>query len=135
MAKFLEETKSFLAQQPSLVRTAMMGFIAFCVVLFVLRPVANQISVALKAPILLPAGSPTGTTNPDPNALPEGAATAGLPAPEQQLPVTLPVLPIKSRATLQAQAIFDHVSQQVAREPAQSTRLLEVWLGAQEGGE
>jgi flagellar M-ring protein FliF len=134
MAKLLDESKSFLAQQPGLVRTAMMGFIAFCVVLFVLRPVANQISAALKAPVLLPAGSPTGTTDAEPTALPAGLPSAGLPMPEPHT-VGLPVLPIKSRATLQAQAIFDHVSQQVAREPAQSTRLLEVWLGAQEGGE
>ncbi|SFS17353.1 flagellar M-ring protein FliF [Granulicella pectinivorans] len=134
MAKLLEESRSFLAQQPSLLRTAMMGLIAFCVVLFVLRPVANQISAALKAPVLLPAGSPTGTTEVEPNALAEGTATPSLPTPEpHHATIGLPVLPIKSRTTLQAQAIFDHVSRQIAREPAQSTRLLEVWLGAQEG--
>lgn len=137
MAKLMEESKSFLAQQPGLMRTGMMGFIAFCVVLFVLRPVANQISAALKAPVLLPAGTPTGTSEATPEALAAAAEANGLPAPEPHTPATvgLPVLPIKSRATMQAQAIFDHVSQQIAREPAQSTRLLEVWLGAQEGGE
>ena len=138
MAKALEDGKGFLAQQPGLVRTGAMAFIAFCVVLFVLRPVANQMSAALKAPVLLPAGSSTGTTDDTGTALAAGAdAATGLPAPEGQAAgtVSLPNLPIKSRATMQAQAIFDHVSQQIAREPAQSTRLLEVWLGAQEGGE
>jgi len=137
MAKLLDESKSFLAQQPGLVRTGMMGLIAFCVVLFVLRPVARQISVALKAPVLLPAGSPAGTTEASPEALAAGAQAVGLPVPDQNedAVVGLPVLPSRSHATKQAQAIFDHVSQQIAREPVQSTRLLEVWLGAQEGGE
>jgi flagellar M-ring protein FliF len=137
MAKVLEESKSFMSQQPGMMRTAMMGFIAFCVVLFVLRPVANQMSAALKAPVLLPAGSPVGTTDTSPEALAAGAGAAGLPAPEQRAAATvgLPVLPNRSHATKQAQAIFDHVSQQIAKEPVQSTRLLEVWLGSQDGGE
>jgi hypothetical protein len=137
MAKVLDESKSFLTQQPGLMRTGMMGLIAFCVVLFVLRPVANQMSAALKAPVLLPAGSPIGTTGAGAEALAAGAGGAGLPAPEQNAAasVGLPVLPGRSYATKRTQAIFDHVTKQVAQEPVQSTRLLEVWLGAQEGGE
>jgi flagellar M-ring protein FliF len=137
MAKVLDESKSFLSQQPGLMRTGMMGLIAFCVVLFVLRPVANQMSAALKAPVLLPAGSPIGTTGAGAEALTAGAGGAGLPAPEQNAAasVGLPVLPGRSYATKRTQAIFDHVTKQVAQEPVQSTRLLEVWLGAQEGGE
>jgi hypothetical protein len=30
-------------------------------------------------------------------------------------------------------AIFDHVSEYIRREPAQSTRLLETWIGSPEG--
>ena len=137
MAKVLTESKSFLVQQPGLMRTGMMGMIAFCVVLFVLRPVANQMSAALKAPVLLPAGSPTGTSDGIAETLANGAGGGALPSPEQQAAasVGLPVLPGRSHATKRTQAIFDHVTKQIAQEPVQSTRLLEVWLGAQEGGE
>jgi hypothetical protein len=33
------------------------------------------------------------------------------------------------------QAIYEHVSEQIRREPAQSTRLLESWISADVGGQ
>jgi flagellar M-ring protein FliF len=44
----------------------------------------------------------------------------------------MPVLPRKSKAQLEAQGIFEQVSEHIRREPAQSTRLLECWIGSTE---
>ena len=49
--------------------------------------------------------------------------------------IALPVPPRKSRAQLEAQGIFEHVSEHIRREPAQSTRLLEAWIGSSEEAE
>jgi flagellar M-ring protein FliF len=42
----------------------------------------------------------------------------------------VPISLKKSRAQLEAQGIFEHVSEHIRREPAQSTRLLEAWIGS-----
>jgi flagellar M-ring protein FliF len=39
-----------------------------------------------------------------------------------------------SRTQQQQQGIFDHVSEHIRREPAQSTRVLEAWIGTSEEG-
>jgi flagellar M-ring protein FliF len=42
-----------------------------------------------------------------------------------------PLLPRSKSKTLQLrQGIFEHVTEHIRREPAQSTRLLEAWIGS-----
>jgi flagellar M-ring protein FliF len=45
------------------------------------------------------------------------------------------VMPRTMSRTLQhQQGIFDHVSEHIRKDPAQSTRVLEAWIGASEEG-
>ena len=46
-------------------------------------------------------------------------------------PITLPVR-TRRKEQLQQQGIFDQVAEHIRREPVQSTRLLEAWIGSQE---
>ncbi len=149
MAKVMEEGKGFLHTEPAVLRTAMMGLVALAVVMMVLRPVAKQVTSTLRQPVLLASGTPTGTAviaDPVVAAIGPGAGTAALGAGksaedaaaeaqmrEELMPKTATTQ--KRRAAKQGQMLFDHVSQQIMKEPVQSTRLLEVWIGTQEGAE
>src|SRR6201996_4788706 len=57
MDKLMEEVRGLLHSQPGLVRTAVIGLCGVLLVLFVLRPVANQMTATLREPMLLPAAS------------------------------------------------------------------------------
>jgi flagellar M-ring protein FliF len=46
-------------------------------------------------------------------------------------PITLPVR-TRTKEQLQQQGIFDQVAEHIRKEPVQSTRLLEAWIGSQE---
>jgi flagellar M-ring protein FliF len=121
MEKALEEARSLLRSQPGLARTAMLGLCGVLLVLLVLRPVARQVTATLREPLLLTAGA---TVAEQEMFAPQIA--------ELEEVAHVPVLPRKSRAQLEAQGIFEHVSEHIRREPAQSTRLLECWIGSSE---
>lgn len=123
--------RTLLASQPGLIRTLAIGICGVLLVLFVLRPVGKQVVVALREPLLLTAG---------------GNAAAALDTQQERLLPAEPewkrdeeedavVLPVRSRAQRQQQGIFDYVSDHIRREPVQSTRLLEAWIGSTEEGE
>lgn len=123
--------RTLLASQPGLMRTLAIGICGVLLVLFVLRPVGKQVVVALREPLLLTAG---------------GNAAAALETQQERLLPAEPewkrdeeedavVLPVRSRAQRQQQGIFDYVSDHIRREPVQSTRLLEAWIGSTEEGE
>jgi flagellar M-ring protein FliF len=130
MAKVLEEAKSMLHTEPALIRTGVMGLIALGVVLFVLRPVAKQVTAALKAPVLLASGGPEA----------EGAEGLQTPLDELGAPIdpsapklsANPALLARKRLLKHGQALFEHVSEQIGKEPVQSTRLLEGWINTTE---
>src|ERR1700677_2722536 len=123
MDRVMDESRALLHTQPELMRTVVMGLCGGLLVLFVLRPVARQVTATLREPVLLTAG----------------AGTAGLemqderrfawPSPAGE---EMAMTRVMSRATQQQQGIFDHVSEHIRREPAQSTRVLEAWIGASE---
>ncbi len=148
MAKVLDEGKGFLHTEPAVLRTGVMGLVALMVVMMVLRPVAKQVTTTLRQPVLLASGTPMGTVSaPDAEAaatLGKGAESAGALGTGAQAAAEIPVVEElvaspqtmkKRRAAKQGQMMFDHVSQQIMKEPVQSTRLLEVWIGTQEGAE
>ncbi len=122
MDRLMEETKSLLHTQPELVRTLMVGVCGVLLVLFVLRPVARQVTESLREPQLLASG----------HAIPDGMGMEE----EKMLPVTSAeneeFAPV--RANRHQQGIFDSVSEHIRKEPAQSTRVLEAWIGASEEG-
>jgi flagellar M-ring protein FliF len=127
----MQGARTLAASQPGMMRTLVIGLCGVLLVLFVLRPVGRQVAATLREPLLLTAGA-------------NASAALGqeqermLPAePEWKLdeaddPI---LLPVKSRAQRQQQGIFDHVSEHIRREPVQSTRLLEAWIGSTEDGE
>jgi flagellar M-ring protein FliF len=117
----VSEAKSLLHTQPGLARVAIAGLCAVLLVLVVLRPLVSQVTTMLREPILLSAGAG------DVNALaelPEAAA-----AKEDERPR---LAPSPNALGLQRNSIFDQVAEHIRREPAQSTRLLEAWIGSHE---
>jgi flagellar M-ring protein FliF len=90
------------------------------VVLFVLRPLTQQVTATLREPMLLP----TGATN----ALEGQMEIPPVQAADEEVLLPWP----KNKEYQLQQGIFEHVSEHIRREPAQSTRLLEAWIGSPE---
>jgi flagellar M-ring protein FliF len=132
----MEQTKSLLREEPALARTGVMALIALGVILFVMRPVAQQVSAALRAPVLLAPGTELGTSAEMP-ALGDGSAeAAALGAGVEAVRLSdadlgLPSV-AKTKATAQGQMLFERISEQISREPVTSTRLLEGWINGQD---
>jgi flagellar M-ring protein FliF len=120
MDRMMEEVRGLLHAQPGLMRTAMIGVCGVLLVLFVLRPVASQVTATLREPLMLPAGTRVADVFEPAEIQPtETAVAETLPRP-------------KSKVHQLQQGIFEHVSEHIRREPAQSTRLLEAWIGSPE---
>ncbi len=123
MDKLMEDLRGSLHTQPGLLRTAVIGICGVLLVLFVLRPVASQMTATLRGPMLLaPGGSVAGAFE----EREEVKASQNDPDEEALLPRP------KNKTYQLQQGIFDHVSEHIRREPAQSTRLLEAWIGSTE---
>jgi flagellar M-ring protein FliF len=123
MDKLMEEIRGLLHTQPGLMRTAVIGICGVLLVLFVLRPVARQMTATLREPALLTAGAGT-TVFEQPGEKP--LTTQDDLMEEAFLPRST------SRTHQLRQGIFEHVSEHIRREPAQSTRLLEAWIASSE---
>ena len=121
--RLMEEAGGLLHTQPGLMRTAVLGICGVLLVLFVLRPVASQMTATLREPMLLAAGTDTAGTFEEHE---EAAATQNGVAEEAVLPR------VRNKTYQLQQGIFEHVSEHIRREPAQSTRLLEAWIGSPE---
>jgi flagellar M-ring protein FliF len=122
MERAMEEARALMRSQPGLAKTAMLGLCGVLLVLLVLRPMARQVTATLREPLLLTAGTTAGGQE----------MLAPSQGNELEEVARMPVLPRKSKAQLEAQGIFEHVSNHIRREPAQSTRLLECWIGSEE---
>jgi flagellar M-ring protein FliF len=129
MDRLMEDARGLLHTQPGLMRTAVIGICGVLLVLFVLRPVASQVTATLREPMMLAAGS-----------APDMGIGSGFEGLEERLSETQMdsaehVLQRPKTKTQQLQqGIFEHVSEHIRREPAQSTRLLEAWIGSSEEG-
>src|SRR3984885_13230021 len=124
MERLMEEMRGLLHTQPGLMRTAMIGICGVLLVLLVLRPVARQVTATLHEPALLTSGANTA-------AVFEQRETDALKAENDTSEETFLPRP-KNRTQQLQQGIFEHVSEHIRREPAQSTRLLEAWIGSSE---
>ncbi len=123
MDRLMDQSRALLHAQPELMRTVVMGLCGVLLVLFVLRPVARQVTATLREPVLLTAGAAEGLEMQE-----ERRFASPAPAEEEMTPRMM------SRIQQQQQGIFDHVSEHIRREPAQSTRVLEAWIGTSEEG-
>jgi flagellar M-ring protein FliF len=122
MDKLMEETRGLLHTQPGLMRTVVIGLCGVLLVLFVLRPVARQVTATLREPLLLAAEAEA------PSVFEERAMAPTQNHSEEEVFMPRP----KSKTHLLHQGIFEHVSDHIRRDPAQSTRLLEAWIGSSE---
>ncbi|HEY0162731.1 MAG TPA: flagellar basal-body MS-ring/collar protein FliF [Edaphobacter sp.] len=113
--QLMEQVRTLARTQPGLAKTAILGLCGVLLVLCVLRPVAKQMVATLRAPALLPAGA-------------EGVLVSEnmLAGPVEEMPM----LPPLTKSQAQHQAIFAHVAEHIRREPAQSTRLVQAWIGS-----
>ena len=125
MERVVDGSRALVSSQPGLMRTLVLGICGVLLVLLVLRPVARQVTATLKEPVLLQSSVAAVRD--------ERVLAAPIESAEE---VALPAIPrsLKS-AQLQHQGIYDQVSEHIRRDPAQSTRLLEAWIGAHEESE
>lgn len=110
-----------LVQAPGVLRTLMVGALGLLLVLFVVRPAVQQVTSALREPMLLTTGGTTAGT-PELHA-PTPESTPGLPErvemrkePRLRVPTT-------------RDGMLDYVAQSIHRDIGESTRLLEAWIG------
>jgi flagellar M-ring protein FliF len=124
LEKVMDETESTLHAQPALLKTLSLAGVSLLLVLVVLKPMTRQMMTALSqapaAPLLIEQGGAHAANS----AASAGTRTFG--------PRGVPSLAslVASRRPTDAQEIYEHISEQIRREPAQSTRLLESWINA-----
>jgi flagellar M-ring protein FliF len=117
--KVMDQTETVLHTQPALLKTVSFAALGLLLIMLVLRPMTRQMMTALsQTPLSLPtgqngnqAGGIAGRT---------GARAFGPPG----------VLAVPPPRPTDSQTMYEHISDQIRREPAQSTRLLESWINA-----
>lgn len=119
MEQVMEQARTLAQTQPGLAKTLILGFCAVLLVLCVLRPMARQVVEALREPVLLTGG----------DGMLETPQTSALMSEAIVDPFALPG---KTKEQMQHQGIFEQVAEHIRREPVQSTRLLEAWIGSSE---
>jgi flagellar M-ring protein FliF len=119
MEQVMEQARTLAQTQPGLAKTLILGFCAVLLVLSVLRPMARQVVEALREPVLLTGG----------DGMLETPQTSALMSEAIVDPFALPG---KTKEQMQHQGIFEQVAEHIRREPVQSTRLLEAWIGSSE---
>jgi flagellar M-ring protein FliF len=123
MDRLLEQLRGLLHTQPGLMRTAVIGICGVLLVVFVLRPVAREVTATLREPMLLETGTRhVEVLAPDDEQILSQEEASG----EALLGRT------KNKTYQLQQGIFEQVSEHIRREPAQSTRLIEAWIGTSE---
>jgi flagellar M-ring protein FliF len=131
--------KGFLRTQPNLLRTVMIGLCGLLLVMFVLKPVGQQVLETLKEPVMLaPGARPLGSLE----AGGAGGAVSGETTVKHigsgsEPPGTITTslaegMPGKRKSKNSPQAIFDAITENIKTDPAQSTRLLQGWIAAPE---
>jgi flagellar M-ring protein FliF len=124
VAKVMEQTDVLLHSQPGLLRTVTFSALGLLLVVLVLKPVGRQMVIALsQAPKALLAGQ--GAPMPGGSAGKLGGAK-----PFGQVGIPSLATLVAGRRPTDTQEIYEHISDQIRREPTQSTRLLESWINA-----
>ena len=132
-ARALDEAKSVAGTQPGLTRWATLGLLGLALILLVLRPVAGQVVAILKDPALLSGGDERRLAL-EAESSDMGAVGAVGAAGEASVAAGSAPSAAESqrRRKLKAgQAVFDQVAEHIRREPIDSTRLLEAWIGSE----
>ena len=125
MEKLVSQTDELLHAQPGLMKSLSFFALVLLLVMTVLRPMTQQMMKALSqnSPLALTASTP-GTPAVGMPGRGSGAKAfgqSGIPGAGS--------FGAGARPT-DTQAMYEHISEQIRREPAQSTRLLESWISA-----
>ena len=134
-AQVVEQAKNLLGTQPGLAKMAIVGALGLALIWLVLKPVAGQVVATLREPVMLASTVTRATVTQEVsevsaaaerNRMESDARTEGKDEPKIAAPLRVPV-----RAG-SGEAVYEQVSEHIRREPAQSTRLLEAWIGSGE---
>ena len=133
--KVSDGAKGFLRSQPNFLRTMMLGVCGLLLVMFVLKPVGQQVMATLKEPVLLAPGavrSASALGSGDP-AVPHGVEVKQLGLPGEAvnaMATSQPdaVIAAKRKGKASAQAIFESITESIHNDPTPSTRLLQGWI-------
>jgi len=128
-----EEAQEFLHSQPELLRTLGAGLIAVLLILMVVRPVVRQTMAMFAEQRALSAGNVSAAL-PGGERLALGGADVGS---EFEQGVREPaVRPMRKRSSaIDNEGVLEYVAAHIRREPLQSKRLLEAWIGGREDGQ
>jgi flagellar M-ring protein FliF len=135
--KVTGQAKGFLQTQPNLFRTLVLGACAVLLVLFVLKPVAQQVNTTLREPLVLGAGKQPSGAGVGPGLATVGTGGIGAGQTAGALgegTAGNEAAPVRRRGKNSAQVIFDSVAEQIKQDPTPSTRLIQSWI-ATEGSE
>jgi flagellar M-ring protein FliF len=131
--KVFDQARGILSSQPGAMRTMVTGLVGLLVILFVLKPVANQVIVTLREPAMIAtSASVAGLSTSSEAELQAGSlgdgthmdwegALSGETMPRRLTPVKNP--------------IFEQVAEHIKRSPKESTRILENWISPDGGPE
>jgi len=117
MSKAMDAADGLLHAQPGLLKTLSFSCIALLIVFAVLKPVAGEMTAALKQAPAVSASTPVESATAALFAQPStayGALPQGLPHADTQ-------------------AMYRQIAEQVRNEPAQSARVVESWINARAG--
>ena len=124
----LEQARGVL-QQPGFVKSAVLGVLGLLAIWFVFKPVAGQLVATLQEPMLL---ETTQTTRAMLAAETVEPALAEAKPEPGALPQVQPETLRRRSAPKAGEEVFQQVAEHIRREPGQSTRLLEAWIGGEE---
>ncbi len=127
MTKLMDQTDALLHAQPGLLKTVCFAALALILVLTVVKPMTRQMMTAMSQtpPLALPAGT-TGRGGVNSGEMAAGGRQFGRFAGTSAADGFAGVRPSGN------QGIYEHISDQIRREPGQSTRLLQSWISAPE---
>ena len=120
VAKVMDETDGLLHAQPGLLKTVCFAALTLLLVLTVVKPMSQHMMTALSQVSVLALPAATGA---EAGSRAAGAKTFGVPGGPGGQSFALP-----AKRPNDTQGIYEHISEQIRREPAQSTRLLESWI-------
>ena len=132
-AKINEQAQTLIRTQPELIKTVGASVLAMILILFVIRPVTKQTMSLLKVPAQKMAEkrealelAATLAAEKEKRKL---AAVAAAAAEEEEEDDGSPSAKDKRRAAISNEGVLEYLETQFRRDPQDSTRLLESWIG------
>jgi len=124
MERWMDQADTVMHNQPGVLRALSIMILGALLVMTVVKPVSRQMIAAMSQ---TQAALPSGAGRAQPGS---GGRGVGTNAFGRTGGSSAPGITAEVRPTTEAQIAHDHVAEQIRKEPAQSTRLLESWINA-----